>query len=117
MRITLLIVISTDKSPEGTLHVSCPAVVVNATILPKALSITAPSIASKVYDGTNTAAAVTVGTLSGFINTETVTATATAAAYYKLHKDAQIGLSVLYRQDSMTGMSSTTGMVTYTMGM
>jgi len=50
-------------------------------------------------------------------NPNRVRPTATAAAYYKLHKDAQIGLSVLYRQDSMTGMSSTTGMVTYTMGM
>jgi len=59
----------------------CPSVVVNATILPKALSISAPSIASKVYDGTTNAAAVTVGTVSGFINTETVTATGTAAAY------------------------------------
>ena len=50
-------------------------------------------------------------------NPNKVRPTATAAAYYKLHKDAQIGLSVLYRQDSMTGISSTTGMVTYTMGM
>ena len=50
-------------------------------------------------------------------NPNKVRPTATAAAYYKLDKDAQIGLSVLYRQDSMTGMSSTTGMVTYTMGM
>jgi hypothetical protein len=50
-------------------------------------------------------------------NPNKVRPTATVAAYYKLHKDAQIGLSVLYRQDSMTGMSSTTGMVTYTMGM
>jgi hypothetical protein len=50
-------------------------------------------------------------------NPNKVRPTATAAAYYKLHKDAQIGLSVLYRQDSMTGTSSTTGMVTYTMGM
>jgi hypothetical protein len=50
-------------------------------------------------------------------NPNKVRPTATAAAYYNLHKDAQIGLSVLYRQDSMTGMSSTTAMVTYTMGM
>jgi hypothetical protein len=50
-------------------------------------------------------------------NPNKVRPTATIAGYYKLHKDAQIGLSVLYRQDSMTGMSSTTGLVTYTMGM
>ncbi|NCY22531.1 hypothetical protein EBX31_11340, partial [bacterium] len=51
------------------------------TITAKALSVTAPTIASKVYDGTTTAGAVTVGTLTGFVGTETVTATATAAAY------------------------------------
>ncbi len=51
------------------------------TITPKALSVTAPTIASKVYDGTTTAGAVTVGTISGTVNTQTVSATATAAAY------------------------------------
>jgi hypothetical protein len=35
------------------------------TITPKALSIGAPTIASKVYDGTTTAGVVTVGALSG----------------------------------------------------
>lgn len=49
-------------------------------------------------------------------NPNKVRPTVTAAAYYKLHKDAQIGLSVLYRQDSMSGMSSTTGVISYTMG-
>src|SRR5439155_20444902 len=53
----------------------------SVTITPQALSVTAPTIASKVYDGTATAGAVTVGTLSGFVGTETVTATGTAAAY------------------------------------
>jgi hypothetical protein len=50
-------------------------------------------------------------------NPSKVRPTATVAGYYKLDKDAQVGLSVLYRQDSMTGMTSTTGMVTYTIGM
>ena len=30
----------------------------------------------------------------------------TEATYFKLHKVAQIGLPVLFRQDSMTGMNS-----------
>jgi len=46
------------------------------TVNKKALSITAGSASNKVYDGA-TSAIVTAGTLSGFIGTETVTATAT----------------------------------------
>ena len=47
-----------------------------ADITRKALSITAPTAADKTYDG-STSATITEGTLSGFVNTETVTATAT----------------------------------------
>ncbi|MGC6517074.1 MAG: YDG domain-containing protein, partial [Candidatus Puniceispirillaceae bacterium] len=41
----------------------------------KALTITAPTTTNKTYDGTN-AITVTAGNLSGFVNSETVTATA-----------------------------------------
>jgi len=51
------------------------------TITPKALSIGAPTIASKVYDGTTTAGVVTVGALSGLVGSETLTVTGTAAPY------------------------------------
>jgi VCBS repeat-containing protein len=51
------------------------------TIMPKALSIGAPTIASKVYDGTTTAGVVTVGALSGLVGSETLTVTGTAAPY------------------------------------
>jgi filamentous hemagglutinin family protein len=47
-----------------------------ATITPKSLTVTGSTAASKTYNG-NTNATVTVGTLGGFISTETVTATAT----------------------------------------
>jgi hypothetical protein len=47
------------------------------TVNKRALTITAPAIASKVYDGSTTSGTVTVGTLSGFLGNETVTATAT----------------------------------------
>ena len=66
------------------------------TITAKALSVTAPSIASKVYDGTTTAGAVTVGTLSGFVGTQTVTATATAAAYSSKNVGSYSGVVVTY---------------------
>ena len=43
--------------------------------------------------------------------------TATLAAYYAVDKNARIGLTGMYRQDSFTGMSSTTGLITYTIGL
>ena len=39
------------------------------------------------------------------------------AAYYNLGKNTQLGLTGLYRTDSFSGMSSTTGMATVTFGM
>ena len=47
------------------------------TVTAKSLSITAPTIASKVYDGTTTTGAVTPGTLSGLVSPETLGVTAT----------------------------------------
>jgi predicted RNA-binding protein with TRAM domain len=67
-----------------------------ADITAKALTITAPTIASKVYDGTATAGAVTVGTLSGFVGSETVTATATAANYSSANVGTYSGVVVTY---------------------
>ena len=43
--------------------------------------------------------------------------TAMLAAYYNLDKNTQLGLTGLYRTDSFSGMSSTTGMATVTFGM
>jgi hypothetical protein len=43
--------------------------------------------------------------------------TAMLAAYYNLGKNTQLGLTGLYRTDSFSGMSSTTGMATVTFGM
>ena len=48
-------------------------------ITAKPLTITAASIASKAYDGTPATGSITLGSLSGFIGSETVTATATGA--------------------------------------
>jgi hypothetical protein len=45
------------------------------TVNPKVLTMTGTSAADKTYDG-NTNAAITVGTLSGFVGAETVSATA-----------------------------------------
>ena len=52
----------------------------NSTVSRKALTIAAPTV-TKVYDGGMSAGTVTVGTLSGFVGTEPVTASGTATAY------------------------------------
>jgi len=68
----------------------------SSSVAKKALSVTAPTIASKPYDGTTTAGAVNVGTLSGFVGIETVTATATAANYSSANVGTYTGNVVTY---------------------
>ena len=65
------------------------------TITPKPLAITAPTV-TKVYDGGTTAGTVTVGTLSGFVGTETVTATGTATAYSSRNVGSAYAATVSY---------------------
>ena len=50
-------------------------------------------------------------------NPNNIRPTATLAAYYALDKNAQVAITGIYRQDSFTGVASTTGLVTYTIGM
>ncbi|MBU6158213.1 MAG: autotransporter-associated beta strand repeat-containing protein [Bacteroidetes bacterium] len=56
------------------------------TVTAKPLSITAPTVASKEYDGTNASGAVTAGTLSGLVSPETLGVTATGT-----YADANVG--------------------------
>ncbi len=53
----------------------------NGSITAKALSISASSVASRAYNATKTVGVITKGTLTGFIGTETVTATAAGTDY------------------------------------
>ena len=107
-----------DNGNVGTTHVLTPATVViknsaqtvdetanynistatisTGVINPLALTIGAPTIASKLYDGTATAGAVTVGTLSGLMLGQTVTATATAADYSSANVGSYTGDVVTY---------------------
>ncbi|MFZ9340657.1 MAG: beta strand repeat-containing protein, partial [Ilumatobacteraceae bacterium] len=62
----------------------------------KPLSVTAPSIASRAYNRTATAGAVTVGTLSGFVGTQTVTATGVAADYSSASIGTYAGVVITY---------------------
>jgi hypothetical protein len=68
-----------------------------------ALSITAPTIASKVFDGTTTAGAVTAGTLSGLVGSETLTVTGSAAAYSSANVGTYNGVVVTYTLGNGTG--------------
>src|SRR5262249_34077142 len=87
-------------------------------VTPKALSITAPSLASKVYDPPTAPGILTIGTISGFVGSQTVTATGSAAAYssanvgsyssvisYTLHDGSNGGLASNYSlaNDTATG--------------
>ena len=68
----------------------------SVTVNAKSLSVTAPAIASKPYNALPGSGAVTVGTLSGFIGTETVTATATASVYPSSNVGTYSGNTISY---------------------
>ena len=76
------------------------------TVNKASLSITAPTIASKPYDGTATAGAVTVGTISGEANGEVVTATATAADYSSANAGSYPNDTVTYTLHNGTGLAA-----------
>jgi filamentous hemagglutinin family protein len=91
----------------------------NATINKKALTVTGTTAADRVYDNT-TQANVTVGTLSGFVGSETVTATATgtfdsknvgartATAVYTLANGSNGGLAANYTLANTTANATIT---------
>ncbi|MEI6785566.1 MAG: YDG domain-containing protein, partial [Verrucomicrobiota bacterium] len=70
---------------------------------PKALAVTAPAIAAKGYDGTATAGALTVGTLSGLVGSETVTATGAVANYASANVGTYPGIDITYTLHNGTG--------------
>ena len=88
------------------------------TVRPKELAVAGTTTANKVYDGTTTAS-VTVGTVSGFVGNERVTATASGAfnskdvasatevtASYTLADGTSGGLAANYNLDATTGISA-----------
>ena len=88
------------------------------TITPRVLTVTGSSVAGKVYDNTATTTA-TVGTLSGFLGQETVTATGvgaftdvnagsrTATITYSLSNGTNNGLATNYSLSPTTGHTAT----------
>jgi len=113
------VTISGYTAPNNNYTLTQPSL--TGTINPKPLSITAPTISSRAYTGTLVAGAVNLGSLSGFMGDETVTATATAADYpsanvgsysttvtYLLANGSNGGLAANYSLDSGTA----TGQIT-----
>ncbi|MEI6785180.1 MAG: MBG domain-containing protein, partial [Verrucomicrobiota bacterium] len=72
-------------------------------ITSQALSVTAPALASRGYDGTATAGALTVGTLSGFVGSERVTVTGAAANYSSTNAGTYPGVVITYTLHNGTG--------------
>ena len=72
--------ISVSQAGNSTYN-AAPAITKSFTIAAKALTISGTTIATKVYNGTTTPAAVTVGSISGLIGSDTMTATAVVANY------------------------------------
>ncbi len=75
-------------------------------ITAKVLTISAPSIASKQYDGTAAAGAVTIGTLSSLVNAGEVTTTAVASNYTSANVGSYPGTSVVYTLVNGTGLAT-----------
>lgn len=66
----------------------------------------ASSVASKTYDGTATAGAVTVGAVSGFIGTETLTITSSANDYADANVGTGKSTTISYTLADGTGLAS-----------
>ncbi|NDF55948.1 MAG: hypothetical protein EB145_17480, partial [Proteobacteria bacterium] len=94
--VTYTLLDGTDGNGGLASNYSLASQSVNGVITAKTLSVTAPSIASRAYNGSTTAGAVTVGTLSGFVGTETVTATGAAAAYSSKNAGTYAGVVITY---------------------
>jgi hypothetical protein len=69
----------------------------------KPLTIGAPSIASKVYDGSTTSGTVTPGTLSGFVSGETVTVNTAVGTYPDANVETGKTATIVYTLANGTG--------------
>ena len=83
-----------------------PSVTVSGAITPKALTIGTPSIASRVYDGTNTVGTLTIGELTGFVEGESLSVTGTAANYSATNANTYSGVEVDYSLHNGSGKAS-----------
>ena len=81
---------------------------VPGSITAKPITISAPTIAPKVYDATTAAGVITQGTVSGLVGVETLTVTSSATAYSSANVGAAYTSTVSYV------IADGTGSVSYT---
>jgi hypothetical protein len=68
----------------------------SADITPKSISITAPTLATRAFDGTTNPGALTIGTLSGLVGSETLTVSGAAANYPSADVGTYEGIVITY---------------------
>ena len=91
-----VIAVVTDANYRGTNTAT-------GQITPKALSVTVPSIATRGFNGTATAGALTVGALSGFVGSEYVSVTGAVADYASADVGTYPGVDIIYTLHDGTG--------------
>jgi hypothetical protein len=79
---------------------------VPGSITAKPITISAPTIAPKVYDATTAAGVITQGTVSGLVGVETLTVTSSASAYSSANVGAAYTSTVSYVIADGTGLAT-----------
>ena len=79
---------------------------VPGSITAKPITISAPTIAPKVYDATTAAGVITQGTVSGLVGVETLTVTSSATAYSSANVGAAYTSTVSYVIADGTGLAT-----------
>lgn len=87
---------SVTFTPTDTASYDSVVLEVGVTVNPKALSITAPSLASRAYNGTTSPGTLTVGTLSGLVGSQTLTVSGAAADYPSANAGTYAGIAITY---------------------
>jgi hypothetical protein len=79
---------------------------VAGSITAKPITISAPTIAAKVYDATTAAGVITQGTVSGLVGGQTLTVTSSATAYSSANVGAAYTSTVSYTIADGTGLAT-----------
>ncbi|OYZ51037.1 MAG: hypothetical protein B7Y11_14095, partial [Sphingobacteriia bacterium 24-36-13] len=90
----------------GALNTPHNVATVSSTVSPKAITISAPTIAPKVYDGTTAAGVVALGTVTGLVGAEALTITPSATAYSSANVGAAYTSTVSYAIADGTGLAA-----------
>jgi hypothetical protein len=93
-------------SSAGALNTPLNFATVSSSVSPKPITISAPTIAPKVYNGTTAAGVITPGTVSGLVGAENLTVTPAATAYSSANVGVAYTSTVSYVITDGTGLAS-----------